>query len=319
MSVKTSPEITIIVPVYKVEQYLRRCLDSIVAQTFTDWECILIDDGSPDNCGTICDEYAAKDSRFRVIHQKNAGVSAARNAGLDVARGEWITFIDSDDWIEVDYLGEMYKPVEKSENIDLVLCKVRDTANSKDLLNDREYIYYNGKYGICFRSCWGKLFRHSVIKKNAINFPLDISLAEDTVFSFSFLVHSMQYIFVKKYMYHYYNTRQTSAVHNITPFVIYSACKAVSQIEVYISEKHCEKRFEKDLFELKRNCKLIFCGLTEPNYKKARKIFPEINIKLIFFFGQNFKCKVICFLLMTHLLDYLYPIYKSIKKYIRLG
>ena len=97
---ETSPKISIIVPVYKVEKYLRRCLDSIVAQTFTDWECILIDDGSPDNSGKICDEYAEKDGRFRVIHQENAGVSAARNAGLEVIKGKYCMFVDSDDTLK---------------------------------------------------------------------------------------------------------------------------------------------------------------------------------------------------------------------------
>lgn len=120
----TSPKISIIVPVYKVEQYLRRCLDSIVAQTFTDWECILIDDGSPDNSGVICDEYVAKDNRFHVIHKENKGVSAARNAGLDAARGEWIGFVDSDDWIE----PKTYETALNSvvcENADVICFGVR--------------------------------------------------------------------------------------------------------------------------------------------------------------------------------------------------
>ena len=94
------PKISIIVPVYKVEKYLNRCLDSIIAQTFSAWECILVDDGSPDKSGIICDEYVARDSRFVVIHQENAGVSFARNAGLDIAQGEYICFVDSDDWVE---------------------------------------------------------------------------------------------------------------------------------------------------------------------------------------------------------------------------
>lgn len=119
--VLTSPKISIIVPVYKVEQYLRRCLDSIEAQTFTDWECILIDDGSPDNSGVICDEYVANDTRFRVIHQENKGVSAARNAGLDVARGEWIGFVDSDDWIEPEMYEYLYEDLLKIES-DCVVC-----------------------------------------------------------------------------------------------------------------------------------------------------------------------------------------------------
>ena len=88
-----NPKISVIVPVYKVENYLHRCVDSILAQSFTDFELLLIDDGSPDNCGVICDEYAAKDSRVRVFHKPNGGVSSARNLGLDNARGGWIAFV----------------------------------------------------------------------------------------------------------------------------------------------------------------------------------------------------------------------------------
>lgn len=103
--------ISVIVPVYKVEPYLRRCVDSILAQTYTDFELILVDDGSPDNCGKICDEYAAKDNRIKVIHQANGGLSAARNAGIDWSlthtSDEALTFIDSDDWVEPNYLAKL--------------------------------------------------------------------------------------------------------------------------------------------------------------------------------------------------------------------
>ena len=98
------PRISIITPVYRVEKYIHRCIDSILNQTFTDFELILVDDGSPDRCGAICDEYAAKDSRIAVLHQENAGQAAARNRALDIARGEYIAFVDSDDWIHPQYL-----------------------------------------------------------------------------------------------------------------------------------------------------------------------------------------------------------------------
>ena len=91
--------VSVIVPVYKVEPYLRECVESVMAQTLTDIEIILVDDGSPDNCGAICDEYAAKDTRITVIHKENGGLSDARNVGLDIATGEYIGFVDSDDWI----------------------------------------------------------------------------------------------------------------------------------------------------------------------------------------------------------------------------
>jgi len=106
---ENEPKISIIVPIYKVERYLRECLDSILAQTFGDWECILVDDGSPDGCPRICDEYAAHDPRFRVIHRANGGLSAARNSGLREARGQYIGFVDSDDWIAPQMFERLYR------------------------------------------------------------------------------------------------------------------------------------------------------------------------------------------------------------------
>ena len=103
------PEISVIVPVYKVEEYLPQCVDSILVQTFTNFELLLVDDGSPDRCGEICEEYAGKDTRIRVFHQQNSGVSAARNIGLQHAKGTYIVFVDSDDWVSTDYLLHLYK------------------------------------------------------------------------------------------------------------------------------------------------------------------------------------------------------------------
>lgn len=125
-----SPVISIIIPVYKVEMYLRRCLDSIIAQSYSEWECILVDDGSPDNCGKICDEYAGKDKRFNVIHQENKGVSAARNAGLDVAKGKWIGFVDSDDWIESNMYEYLYNSAIATK-ADCVICGIVDQNCSR--------------------------------------------------------------------------------------------------------------------------------------------------------------------------------------------
>ena len=108
------PEISVIVPVYKVEKYIRKCVDSILAQTFTDFELWLVDDGSPDNCGAICDEYTQKDVRVKVIHKKNGGLSDARNAALDVMNGKYVFFVDSDDWISEDALEIMHSALEKT-------------------------------------------------------------------------------------------------------------------------------------------------------------------------------------------------------------
>ena len=116
-----APLLSIIVPVYKVENYLPKCIDSILAQTFTDFELILVEDGSPDNCPALCDAAAEKDARVRVIHQKNGGLSAARNAGLDAARGAWVGFVDSDDYIAPEMYEVLYQAVQ-STGADLALC-----------------------------------------------------------------------------------------------------------------------------------------------------------------------------------------------------
>ena len=108
------PKISIIVPVYKVEKYINRCIDSILTQTFTDFELILVDDGSPDNCPAVCDRYANQDNRVKVIHKKNGGVSSARNSALDIAQGEYITFCDGDDYYLEDWLLELYSAAQKN-------------------------------------------------------------------------------------------------------------------------------------------------------------------------------------------------------------
>lgn len=175
---KENPLISVIVPVYKVEQYLHRCVDSILAQTYTNLEIILVDDGSPDRCGAICDEYAAKDSRIRVIHQENGGLSAARNAGLDACTGEYIAFVDSDDYI----LPEMYKKMLSAlleHQVDICIChwqyEYADGRQTVDLsrvdptlfgkMTSLEFarFLFKGPYenGVVV-SAWNKLYRHDI-------------------------------------------------------------------------------------------------------------------------------------------------------------
>ena len=187
------PELSIIVPVYKVEQYLPKCIDSILAQTFSDFELILIDDGSPDRCGRICDEYAAKDSRITVIHQENKGASAARNAGLDLARGEYIGFVDSDDWIE----PEMYETMlgkAKEADLDLVICGLNNFSESGEHV--RSILLGSGAYSknellkSVFRTpnelgggCVNKVFRHAAIQ--SARFREGVPIAEDWLYLFA--------------------------------------------------------------------------------------------------------------------------------------
>ena len=107
------PLLSVIIPVYKVEKYLRQCVDSVINQTYKNLEIILVDDGSPDNCGKICDEYAEKDKRVKVIHQLNKGLSGARNTGTEQASGEYIAFVDSDDWLDVHMYEDLFGVLNK--------------------------------------------------------------------------------------------------------------------------------------------------------------------------------------------------------------
>ena len=164
--------ITIVVPIYRVEPYLPRCIDSLLAQTYRNLELILVDDGSPDRCGIICEEYAAKDARVRVIHKENGGLSDARNAGMAVAKGEWIAFVDSDDWVTPDYLERMYRAILTAD-ADICECGVCITADEtvtiQDIQGDQEVFTPEEalKELILDRKLrqhvWNKLFRRSCI------------------------------------------------------------------------------------------------------------------------------------------------------------
>ena len=205
------PFISIIVPVYKAEQTLSRCLDSILVQTFTDFELLLIDDGSPDASGVICDEYALKDSRIRVFHKENGGVGSARNLGLDNARGEWICFVDSDDWIKECFLSEFCTNID---GVDMVISGYRQFGDSSEIIVFNSALYDlrekvdlgQENNAVCVFYCpWRKLFRLSIIRERRIRFPEDLFLAEDTCFILDYLCfcNRIRIIPTTSYMYYY--------------------------------------------------------------------------------------------------------------------
>ena len=164
--------LSIIIPVYKSEATLAQCVDSVLKEAPADSEVILVDDGSPDNCPQICDEYAAKDLRVQVIHKQNGGLSSARNAGLDVATGKYVFFIDSDDYIEKDYFNSM---LEKEADIVIGSFCAFYQNGLPDYALDLDSKYYNSLEGylldfhkyfpVTFNTAWGKLYRNDIIKK----------------------------------------------------------------------------------------------------------------------------------------------------------
>lgn len=207
------PKISVIVPVYKAEKYLHRCVDSILAQTFTDFELLLINDGSPDNSGAICNEYATKDSRVRVFHKENGGVSSARNLGLDNAKGEWVTFCDSDDYVTPDWLAAYEIAINK--NVDIAIqgiCYINESKIQPKEISPQTSYTINGKRKLIIEQtnqcilCYVvvKLFRKDIIDKYNLFFNEEIALWEDAVFVAQYLEHVNSFICANTIGYHYY-------------------------------------------------------------------------------------------------------------------
>ena len=201
--------ISVIVPIYNVEKYLRKCIDSISNQTYRNLEIILVDDGSPDNCGKICDEYAKEDKRIRVIHKKNGGLSDARNAGIDIATGKYITFIDSDDYIENDYVNYLYDLIKKY-NCDISICAYK--LKVEDKINDFGKKYCEEKMTtekclermLCERgftvSAWAKMYKSDLF--NDVRFPIG-KICEDNGTTYKLIKKCKNIIYgnIGKYIY----------------------------------------------------------------------------------------------------------------------
>lgn len=212
------PIVSVIVPVYKVEAYLERCVDSLLGQSLRDIEILLIDDGSPDACGEICERYAALDSRVRVLHQENAGLSAARNAGLQLARGEWIMFADSDDWVEPDFCRLPYEAA-LAHGADMVIFG--DIYHRKDgvitrsfaeagPLGPEEAMAYAVRKNV---SVWSKLYHRSLFRE--IRFP-EGYVFEDQLTTPK-LVHAARSVYRLDACLYHYRYRADSICHKKTP------------------------------------------------------------------------------------------------------
>ncbi len=303
-----SPLISVIVPVYGVEEYLPACIDSIIAQTYENLEIILVDDGSPDNCGKICDAYAEKDSRIKVIHKENGGVSSARNAGLDIASGEYIGFVDSDDTANTNMFESLYAELEKN-GADVSVCghtriergeKSHD-EQTKTLSFSPEEAIKNiliGKY-FCGQ-LWNKLFKFELLKK--VRFDESLYVYEDMLFSVEAILKSKKICYSNEPLYNYF-IRETSALRstfNEKQFTAHSACiktlellnahglghlKKYSDTQILL----CNLTFIHRLFYTPEHRK-VYCKIAVQNIKKhlTKESFSQlskgnqIKISLIF-------------------------------------
>ena len=273
-------KISVIVPVYKVEQYLRKCVDSIIKQTYSNLEIILIDDGSPDNCPIICDEYAMKDNRVVVIHKKNGGLSDARNVGIAKSTGKYITFVDSDDYIASDYIEYLYKLILSANgDVSIVLPQIfYDNQEQVAISNKKESIrIYDSKSALLTMlyqkkfdtSAWGKLYSKKIFED--VVFPVgniyeDISTIYKTLLKSKVIVYSNQ----KKY---YYLKRNDS--------IMGRSFKEKDMDYIYQAESmyNSIKNIDKEI-EIAARCRLI-----NANFSVLKKIYKydkkNKNLKLI--------------------------------------
>lgn len=262
------PQISIIVPVYKTEKYLTRCIDSILNQTFNDYELLLIDDGSPDNCPVICDKYAELDSRIRVIHKKNAGVAAARNSGLDLADGEYVAFVDSDDYIEPEMYQSMMA-IARKYNCDVVMCDcVKDFGDRSELFThnirpgfynyeqlQQEYYPHllmteNVEYPPTISNwlcLWRRCPQASMTEKEELKqdsklqernearlrYVEGVRYSEDLLFGAQMIYQAKSFYYMKGETYYHYCMNPTSATHTFTADKWEDYLKLHSEAEKY--------------------------------------------------------------------------------------
>lgn len=232
--------ISVIVPVYNVEKYLHKCINSILNQTYKNLEIILIDDGSTDNSGKICDEYALKDNRIKVIHKENGGLSSARNAGLDICSGDYIGFVDSDDYIAEDMYEYLYVNLIKN-NADVAMCnywiennlntEIADSSLEKFILNNKSNILkFHLEHGMFF-PVWNKIFKKEIIKN--IKFPIGLN-AEDVFILIDWINNCNKIVFGNDCKY-FYLKRETSLYNRPANKNLFDEVIAFKKIMSYIN------------------------------------------------------------------------------------
>lgn len=211
-------KISVIVPVYKAEKYIRRCVDSILAQTYQNLEIILVDDGSPDHCPAICDEYAGKDSRVKVIHKENGGELSAREAGISAAQGEWLGFVDSDDFVSEDMYGYLLQ-LTAENNVDIVQCGFDTCIDSKIIKSyaAEESVDCDGRQAVRhlltgnmnWMVMWNKLYRRELFQNEQLN--RDLKCSGDALANYFLMRKAKKVVFSNEAKYHY-GTNQDSAL-----------------------------------------------------------------------------------------------------------
>ena len=295
--------VSVIIPVYNAEKYLKRCVDSILSQTFVDFELILVDDGSPDDSGKICDDYRCIDNRVRVIHQENQGVSGARQTGLDAASGDFVIFADPDDWIELTMLEELIEKAE-AEDADVVICDmicehlVDGKIESRLFVQkpkafDSQSIMSQLLLGELYGSTANKLYRNKTLKRSSITFPYSINFCEDLWFNCKlFLNQNIKVTYLNRALYHY---DQYSNDNSLTKSYGSRMVQDYLLFAGFLEEHLDNSLFTKELKWVKFNAKKIafrsdcdskeFYSIYPEAVESSKQILSKLSLHFIFKWG----------------------------------
>lgn len=295
--------ISVIIPVYNVEPYLDKCLASVEKQSYTDWECILIDDGSTDRSGIICDEWASRDSRFKVLHKKNEGVSIARNTGIKEVKGEYICFIDSDDWVTSTYLMSMISEIQSTDvdylvagikkyypNCNRKIDVVEPSASGIYPLDSTSTDIFVNNIGLVYGP-FAKMYKTDTIQMNGVFFPQEMSLGEDMVFNFSYIskCKTIKYVQCANY---YYRQQEDGLCNKYRDNFFEELSKHWEYRVAILKNKgmwnvHAERYFSKQLWGYVYDCIFSF---GPQSYGKIRTIIGKIDVGFIKKYKEDFDC-----------------------------
>lgn len=280
------PQFSVIVPVYKVERFLDRCVDSVLKQTFTDFELILVDDGSPDRCGVMCDRYAAMDQRVVVIHQINSGVSAARNRGIDAAAGEYVVFVDADDFVSPDYLQCASEALQRYPNAQIVqfgwqafdegaiVTPIKNLPLQPQVHSTENAMADFLHFRIFTHAPWAKVIRRDLLQ--GIEFPVGIKVGEDLHVSYRLLGKATDIISADAIVY-YYCIRSGSAMTSRGPSAVENAMWVFGQMNGFVHENfpalrnEADLRYTNDLLQLLRDLRPMRSAAEKIRVEKAVK------------------------------------------------
>lgn len=301
------PKISIIVPIYNTKDCLRNCVSTLLSQSYPHFELLLIDDGSTDGSAAICDEFKAKDNRVKVVHKANGGVSSARNCGLDLAQGDFVCFVDSDDWVEKDYLHDLVRFMDG--NVDFVLSDNMYVSGTRpyippvpqEVVGDVEILFSDYAR---LRSCYapyGKLFRRSIIRQNGVHFETSIHCGEDRLFNFAYLCHVRQ-VAISPGINYYYCRRKGSLTSKWYDFgqeyfayrKSYELIKRMIQ-ERKISNPNSIAKLYSVVCDFANRCINVIYHTPNLGYKGRMELLGQLDVQLLgkYMFAINAKEKII--------------------------